>query len=200
MAYEAIIEARREAEKGMDQVREGVRLGLQMKRDTEARKEAARAATMAAPSPHPDDLAVDRFAVAMKAKLAKKRAEGRGGWEDKDQCSAEFLSDLLREHVEKGDPVDVANLAMMLHQRDELIAAPASAAEPVKVKQLEWRNGFRPGNLVASHPFGENYVIATDHDDIRSMSRRFSSVDDAKEAVQADFEARIRSAIVTIDT
>lgn len=79
-------------------------------------------------------------------------------------------------------------------------AAPASAAEPVKVKPLEWRNGFRPGNLVASHPFGENYVIATDHDDIRSMSRRFSNVDDAKKAVQADFEARIRSAILTVDT
>lgn len=72
--------------------------------------------------PHPDDLAVDRFAAAMKAKLAKKRAEGRGGWQNKDDCSAEFLSELLRGHVEKGDPVDVANLAMMLHQRGERIA------------------------------------------------------------------------------
>lgn len=71
--------------------------------------------------PHPDDLAVDRFAAAMKAKLAIKRGEGRGGWENKDECSAEFLSRLLREHVEKGDPVDVANLAMMLHQRGERV-------------------------------------------------------------------------------
>lgn len=71
---------------------------------------------------HPDDLAVDRFAAAMKAKMAKKRAEGRGGWERKDECSAEFLSQLLREHVEKGDPLDVGNLAMMLHQRGETIA------------------------------------------------------------------------------
>lgn len=70
---------------------------------------------------HPDDLAVDRFASAMKAKLAKKRAEGRGGWDLKDECSAEFLSQLLREHVEKGDPVDVGNLAMMLQQRGERI-------------------------------------------------------------------------------
>jgi hypothetical protein len=70
---------------------------------------------------HPDDLAVDRFAAAMKAKLAQKRAEGRGGWDRKDECSAEFLAELLRRHVEKGDPVDVANLAMMLHQRGETI-------------------------------------------------------------------------------
>ncbi|WP_241130717.1 hypothetical protein [Achromobacter xylosoxidans] len=71
---------------------------------------------------HPDDIAVDNFAAAMKAKLAKKRAEGRGGWNDKSQCTAEFLSQLLRGHVDKGDPVDVGNLAMMLHQRGEAIA------------------------------------------------------------------------------
>ena len=71
---------------------------------------------------HPDDAAVDRFASAMKAKLAQKRAEGRGGW-DGPTCNAEFLSRLLREHVEKGDPLDVGNLAMMLHQRGERIAA-----------------------------------------------------------------------------
>lgn len=70
---------------------------------------------------HPDDVAVDRFADAMKAKLAKKRAEGRGGWENRDECSQEFLSGLLRDHVEKGDPVDVGNLAMMLRQRGETI-------------------------------------------------------------------------------
>lgn len=74
---------------------------------------------------HADDLAVDRFAIAMKAKLAKKRAEGRGGWDRKDECTAEFLSALLRDHVNKGDPLDVGNLAMMLHQRSERIT-PAS--------------------------------------------------------------------------
>jgi len=68
--------------------------------------------------PHSDDLAVDRFAVAMKAKLAKKRAEGRSGWDDPRQCSCEFLAELLLDHIPKGDPVDIANLAMMLHQRE----------------------------------------------------------------------------------
>lgn len=55
---------------------------------------------------HPDDVAVDRFASAMKAKLAKKRAEGRGGWENKEDCSQVFLSSLLHGHVIKGVPVD----------------------------------------------------------------------------------------------
>lgn len=72
---------------------------------------------------HPDDVAVDRFAAAMKAKLAKKRREGRSGWDDEEDCSALWLSSLLREHVEKGDPLDVGNLAMMLHQRGERISS-----------------------------------------------------------------------------
>ena len=59
---------------------------------------------------HPDDEAVDRFAAAMKAKLAKKRTDGRGGWEGAT-CTEVILSKLLREHVEKGDPLDVGNLA-----------------------------------------------------------------------------------------
>lgn len=72
---------------------------------------------------HPDEVAVDAFAAKMKAKMADARAKGRGGWEDREQCSAEDLSRTLREHVEKGDPRDVANFCMMLHQRGEAIAA-----------------------------------------------------------------------------
>lgn len=71
---------------------------------------------------HPDDLAVDRFAIAMKAKLTEKRAEGRRGWDDPAECSAGYLSMLLVEHIEKGDPLDVGNLAMMLHERGDRIA------------------------------------------------------------------------------
>lgn len=75
---------------------------------------------------HPDDAAVDAFAAEMKAKLAKKRADGRAGWQE---CTSEYLSGLLREHVEKGDPLDVANLAMMLHQTGQRIVP----TKPVKV-------------------------------------------------------------------
>lgn len=72
---------------------------------------------------HSDNRAVDGFAAAMKDKLERKRGEGRGGWDNKGECTNEFLSSLLHEHVEKGDPLDVGNLAMMLHQRRERIAA-----------------------------------------------------------------------------
>lgn len=70
---------------------------------------------------HPDDIAVDRFASAMKAKLAEKRAQGYGGWDRPDECTIAFLSELLRKHVGKGDPVDVGNFAMMIHQRGGII-------------------------------------------------------------------------------
>lgn len=59
-----------------------------------------------------DDAAVDAFAREMKAKLARARAKGRTGWQ---LCSQEELSHMLHEHVEKGDPRDVANFCMFLH-------------------------------------------------------------------------------------
>lgn len=86
----------------------------------------------AQPAVHPDDAAVDRFAAAMKAKLAKAREKGRGGWDDPAQCSVEFLAKLLVEHLTKGNAgtfEDVANFAMMLHQRgaDPQVLADAAA-------------------------------------------------------------------------
>jgi hypothetical protein len=71
--------------------------------------------------PHPDSKAVTNFARAMATKMAHARSMGRGGWQDKDRVSAAELSRMLREHVEKGDPVDVANFCMMLHERGERI-------------------------------------------------------------------------------
>lgn len=66
---------------------------------------------------HTDDIAVDEFASAMKAKLALKRADGRGGWDNPEECHLEFLVSLLHGHIQKGDPVDVGNIAMMLWNR-----------------------------------------------------------------------------------
>lgn len=83
---------------------------------------------------HPDDLAVDRFAIAMKAKLKWEREErNRSGWQD---MSAADLSRLLYEHLPKGDPIDVANLAMMLHQNGQQIEAPATTTEERAVEAL----------------------------------------------------------------
>ena len=69
---------------------------------------------------HPDDMAVDRFAAAMKIKLAAAREKGRSGWDDPTACPVEHLAELLVSHVGKGNHgnfEDIANLAMMLHQR-----------------------------------------------------------------------------------
>ena len=86
--------------------------------------------------PDDDDAAVDRFAAAMKAKLKKKRLAGRAGWQF---MTSEQLSALLHEHVRKGDPVDVANLAMMLHQNGQVIEPPAAVVtdEMVEILQAE---------------------------------------------------------------
>lgn len=93
---------------------------------------------------HSDDRAVDRFASAMKDKLAFARDHrGRGGWEDKAACSQADLSRMLRDHVDKGDPVDVANFCMMLHQRGERVKAPP------KLEDLDAQDVIRA--LLAGH-------------------------------------------------
>lgn len=71
---------------------------------------------------HDDETAckvgVQLLSEAMLAKLAKKRDhENRGGWHDPKACDVRVLADMLIEHIEKGDPVDIANFAMMLHNR-----------------------------------------------------------------------------------
>ncbi|OSR76159.1 hypothetical protein BV326_00456 [Pseudomonas syringae pv. actinidiae] len=68
---------------------------------------------------HPDNQAVDEFAAAMKTKLAKARAKGRHGWSE-SWVQDKQLAELLVGHIPKGSAgkfEDIANLAMMLHQR-----------------------------------------------------------------------------------
>jgi len=77
---------------------------------------------------HPDDAAVDALAVLMKAKLAKQRGKGYSGWDT--DCTQQHLSNLLRGHVDKGDPVDVANFCAFLLARGEGIAAAPQAVQP----------------------------------------------------------------------
>lgn len=81
--------------------------------------------SFASPSPfelHPDDVAVDRFAAAMKAKLAKKRKVGAGGWDDPSVCHIDYLTHLLSEQFHSRaalDLVDIGNFAMMIFNRGE---------------------------------------------------------------------------------
>lgn len=74
-----------------------------------------------------DNDAIDNFAAAMKAKMAASRSKGRGGWL---QCPVGRLQAMLAEHLKKGDPVDVANFAMMLWNRGAGTAAVQVHAIP----------------------------------------------------------------------
>lgn len=65
---------------------------------------------------HNDNKAVDRFARAMRIKLAQKRDFGYCGWET---CDPNVIAEKMAENLIKGDMVDVANLAMMLHFRNK---------------------------------------------------------------------------------
>jgi hypothetical protein len=66
---------------------------------------------------HPDSKAVDVFARAMKEKLYQARLKGRGGWDKPEECTTDLLAKMLMQHTTKGDPVDIANFAMMLFMR-----------------------------------------------------------------------------------
>lgn len=60
---------------------------------------------------------VDDFAAQMKAKLNEK---GGHGWSDNRVCSVEYdLQPMLIHHIDKGDMVDVANIAMMIFHKSK---------------------------------------------------------------------------------
>ena len=63
-----------------------------------------------------DNAAVDKLAQAMKDKLAEKREQGYHGW---GTCKHGDLVQLLINHVDKGDPIDVANFCAFLFARGE---------------------------------------------------------------------------------
>jgi hypothetical protein len=72
-----------------------------------------------------DNYALTCFSDAMRDKLSASREKGREGWDNPwthpGYLTKAGLSKMLREHVEKGDPVDVANFCMMLYFRGETI-------------------------------------------------------------------------------
>ncbi|WP_333846901.1 hypothetical protein [Phaeobacter italicus] len=118
---------------------------------------------------HGDDIAVDQFAAAMKAKLKDAREnKGRSGWDDPKRCSDMFLASALLRHAYKhnaGTFEDIANFAMMLHQRgvspaimkeanaafdaefrDEALEEAAQAVESVRhIEKDHWSPEYRQG-------------------------------------------------------
>lgn len=125
---------------------------------------------------HTDDRHVEEFAAAMRDKLALKRAEGRGGWEDKDHCSNEHLSRLLHEHIAKGDPVDVANFAMMIHQRGERIGDDPGSAELERQlsEAVERAKGFEEQAAICAKI---TEATERERDEARELAANFTQVE-----------------------
>lgn len=69
-----------------------------------------------------DEVLVEAAASMMRHKLAKARDTGRSGWWNPKECTARGLREAMEAHVEKGDPVDVMNLAAMVAVREMLEA------------------------------------------------------------------------------
>lgn len=61
-----------------------------------------------------DELLVQEAARLMRNKLAAARLKGRGGWWNPSACTIRGLQRMLEEHVDKGDPVDIMNIAAMI--------------------------------------------------------------------------------------
>lgn len=59
----------------------------------------------------------DEFCFELKSKLMKKRREGKQGW-DNPQWDKEDILRQLREHIDKGDMLDVAAFAMFAWNRE----------------------------------------------------------------------------------
>lgn len=65
------------------------------------------------------DLLVDEFGEAMKKKLREQREKGYSGWNDPEDYQDWELDNDLDDHVEKGDPVDIANFAAFKYWRQK---------------------------------------------------------------------------------
>ena len=61
---------------------------------------------------------LDSFVDEMKSKLTQKHVEGRKGYRNMSNVE---LSKMLRDHVEKGDPIDVANFCMFIYSNKQRI-------------------------------------------------------------------------------
>ncbi|MCY1440196.1 hypothetical protein D9M71_564610 [compost metagenome] len=109
----------------------------------------------------------------MKVKLATAREKGRSGWDDPRVCTPERLARLLVEHLTKGNPgtfEDVANFAMMLHQRGAdpavLVEAAAPSMETMVSRFLSWPlpKSVRPDDCAMCpdypHRYGTNLLTA----------------------------------------
>lgn len=65
----------------------------------------------------------------MKTKLVLKSLQGWNGWES---CLLEDLKNGLKNHIEKGDMVDVANYAILIDARTTEKQSPQAVYENMR--------------------------------------------------------------------
>ncbi|NIT54853.1 MAG: hypothetical protein GWN00_00995 [Aliifodinibius sp.] len=91
------------------------------------------------------DLMLVAFTRAqMEKKLDEKRGEDNGGWWSKEVISNEQLVDMLKDHEEKGDWLDVAILASMIHAREVMFKITGEAPSSENLEGWECRPGKMP--------------------------------------------------------
>lgn len=91
---------------------------------------------------HTDAIAIIKFAEAMAIRMHQAAMKGHAGWDDREACTAAMLQLALREAVAKGDPIDVANYAMMLHTRGESSRMP-DAFNVMFLENMAMRDALR---------------------------------------------------------
>jgi len=109
---------------------------------------------------HYDDYAVRTFAKMMAEKMALSRAKGRSGWNDPEQCSVEYLRHLLYEHLAKGDPVDVANICMMLRHY-EASTAPDPALSALMAEWMLQQVADKMATVASRYAAAKEWECAT---------------------------------------
>ena len=152
--------------------------------------------------------------------LESQRAEGIAAWNRRSTIGGEpvgFASAGGIDNLRLGFSATIVAPAVADEQFNRpLFAHPASSTgEGVKVKALEWIELTSPREDGPAEPTGEfealcvfgNYSVSIDADEDMTASPyvvwspednlgHFSSADEAKAAAQADYQARIRSALV----
>ncbi len=71
---------------------------------------------------HPDDVAIDRCAAAMKKRMAEFRKVGRGGWDDPNKMSVTELRYHFRQAYYKATQIwiDICVLSVMIWNRSQV--------------------------------------------------------------------------------
>jgi hypothetical protein len=66
-----------------------------------------------------DSILCEFTSYHMRQKLEKKRNDGKHGWFN-STCTNVNLMEMLKEHLNRGDMIDVINLAAMIEARKQI--------------------------------------------------------------------------------